>query len=125
PDLTLKRTNTKIFLNQLKHNLKPPLIPLTPYHLKPNTHTIYIQLSPQPHINQIIQPLSKLYPIKSITPLIKIHKNQHKINQSPIHLSHHFQKPSTFNLHLKPVHKSFRLHTYEFQRQVGRPILKE
>lgn len=124
-ELTLKGTNRKMFINQLKDNVKRALIPLSGYHVKGKRDRMYIELSPEADINEIIQRLSKVYGIKSISPVIKIDKNEEKINQSAIQLSHDFEKGSTFKVDVKRVDKSFRLDTYELQRQVGGAILKE
>ncbi|MGC7561702.1 tRNA uracil 4-sulfurtransferase ThiI [Staphylococcus epidermidis] len=122
---TLKGTNRKMFVNQLKDNVKRALIPLRGYHLKGKRDRMYIELSPEADINEIIHRLSKVYGIKSISPVIKIDKNEEKINQSAIQLSQDFVKGSTFKVDVKRVDKSFRLDTYELQRQVGGAILKE
>ena len=124
-ELTLKGTNRKMFVNQLKDNVKRALIPLSGYHVKGKRDRMYIELSPEADINEIVQRLSKVYGIKSISPVIKIDKNEEKINQSAIQLSHDFEKGSTFKVDVKRVDKSFRLDTYELQRQVGGAILKE
>lgn len=124
-ELTLKGTNRKMFINQLKNNVKRALIPLSGYHVKGKRDRMYIELSPEADINEIIQRLSKVYGIKSISPVIKIDKNEEKINQSAIQLSQDFEKGSTFKVDVKRVDKSFRLDTYELQRQVGGAILKE
>lgn len=124
-ELTLKGTNRKMFVNQLKDNVKRALIPLSGYHVKGKRDRMYIELYPEADINEIIQRLSKVYGIKSISPVIKIDKNEEKINQSAIQLSHDFEKGSTFKVDVKRVDKSFRLDTYELQRQVGGAILKE
>lgn len=124
-ELTLKGTNRKMFVNQLKDNVKRALIPLSGYHVKGKRDRMYIELSPEADINEIIQRLSKVYGIKSISPVIKIDKNEEKINQSAIQLSHDFEKGSTFKVDVKRVDKSFRLDTYELQRQVGGAILIE
>ena len=124
-ELTLKGTNRKMFVNQLKDNVKRALIPLSGYNVKGKRDRMYIELSPEADINEIIQRLSKVYGIKSISPVIKIDKNEEKINQSAIQLSHDFEKGSTFKVDVKRVDKSFRLDTYELQRQVGGAILKE
>ena len=114
-----------MFVNQLKDNVKRALIPLRGYHVKGKRDRMYIELSPEADINEIIQRLSKVYGIKSISPVIKIDKNEEKINQSAIQLSQDFVKGSTFKVDVKRVDKSFRLDTYELQRQVGGAILKE
>lgn len=124
-ELTLKGTNRKMFVNQLKDNVKRALIPLSGYHVKGKRDRMYIELSPEADINEIIQRLFKVYGIKSISPVIKIDKNEEKINQSAIQLSQDFEKGSTFKVDVKRVDKSFRLDTYELQRQVGGAILKE
>lgn len=124
-ELTLKGTNRKMFVNQLKDNVKRALIPLSGYHVKGKRDRMYIELSPEADINEIIQRVSKVYGIKSISPVIKIDKNEEKINQSAIQLSQDFVKGSTFKVDVKRVDKSFRLDTYELQRQVGGAILKE
>ena len=71
-ELTLKGTNRKMFVNQLKDNVKRALIPLSGYHVKGKRDRMYIELSPEADINEIIQRLSKVYGIKSISPVIKL-----------------------------------------------------
>lgn len=68
-ELTLKGTNRKMFVNQLKDNVKRALIPLSGYHVKGKRDRMYIELSPEADINEIIQRLSKVYGIKSISQL--------------------------------------------------------
>ena len=75
-ELTLKGTNRKMFVNQLKDNVKRALIPLRGYHLKGKRDRMYIEYIPEADINEIIHRLSKVYGIKSISPVIKLIKRR-------------------------------------------------
>ncbi|MCI2954100.1 tRNA 4-thiouridine(8) synthase ThiI [Staphylococcus caprae] len=124
-ELTLKGTNRKKFVNQLKDNVKRALIPLDGYHVKGKRDRMYVELDENADMNEIIRRLSKVYGIKSISPVIKTDKTEEAINESAVHLAQSFEKDTTFKIDVKRVDKSFPLDTYTLQREVGGKILSQ
>lgn len=124
-ELTLKGTNRKKFVNQLKDNVKRALIPLDGYHVKGKRDRKYVELDENADMKEIIRRLSKVYGIKSISPVIKTDKTEEAINESAVQLAQSFEKDTTFKIDVKRVDKSFPLDTYTLQREVGGKILSQ
>lgn len=124
-ELTLKGTNRKKFVNQLKDNVKRALIPLDGYHVKGKRDRMYVELDENADMKEIIRRLSKVYGIKSISPVIKTDKTEEAINESAVQLAQSFEKDTTFKIDVKRVDKSFPLDTYTLQRGVGGKILSQ
>lgn len=124
-ELTLKGTNRKKFVNQLKDNVKRALIPLDGYHVKGKCDRMYVELDENADMKEIIRRLSKVYGIKSISPVIKTDKTEEAINESAVQLAQSFEKDTTFKIDVKRVDKSFPLDTYTLQREVGGKILSQ
>ena len=123
-ELTLKGTNRKMFVNQLKNNVKRALIPLQGYLVKVKRDRMYVELTEEADMEEIIKRLTQLYGIKSISPVIKIDKKEGLIYQSVIQLAEGFEQNATFKIDVKRVDKTFLYDTYELQRNVGGVILK-
>lgn len=123
-ELTLKGTNRKMFVNQLKNNVKRALIPLQGYHVKVKRDRMYVELTEEADMKEIIKRLTQVYGIKSISPVIKIDKKEGLIYQSVIQLAEGFEQNATFKIDVKRVDKTFLYDTYELQRNVGGVILK-
>ncbi|PCX47892.1 tRNA sulfurtransferase, partial [Listeria monocytogenes] len=123
-ELTLKGTNRKMFVNQLKDNVKRALIPLQGYHVKGKRDRMYVDMDQDADMNEIIHRLTKVYGIKSISPVIKTDKTGEAIYEAAIQLARDFDEGSTFKIDVKRVDKSFHLDTYALQREVGGAILK-
>lgn len=123
-ELTLKGTNRKMFVNQLKNNVKRALIPLQGYHVKVKRDRMYVELTEEADMKEIIKRLTQVYGIKSISPVIKIDKKEDLIYQSVIQLAEGFEQNATFKIDVKRVDKTFLYDTYELQRNVGGVILK-
>lgn len=123
-ELTLKGTNRKMFVNQLKDNVKRALIPLQGYHVKVKRDRMYVELTEEADMKEIIKRLTQVYGIKSISPVIKIDKKEDLIYQSVIQLAEGFEQNATFKIDVKRVDKTFLYDTYELQRNVGGVILK-
>ncbi|TBW82922.1 tRNA 4-thiouridine(8) synthase ThiI, partial [Staphylococcus epidermidis] len=66
-ELTLKGSNRKKFVNQLKTNVTRALKPLDGFHIKGKRDRMYIELFEEADIDEIIHRLSKVYGIKSIS----------------------------------------------------------
>ena len=123
-ELTLKGSNRKKFVNQLKTNVTRALKPLEGFHIKGKRDRMYIELSDEADIDEIIDRLSKVYGIKSISPVLKTEKNDQSIAEVAVRLAQSFEKGSTFKIDVKRSDKSYHKDTYELQREIGGEVLK-
>ena len=85
---------------------------------------MYVDMDQDADMNEIIHRLTKVYGIKSISPVIKTDKTEEAIYEAAIQLARDFDEGSTFKIDVKRVDKSFHLDTYALQREVGGAILK-
>ncbi|ATH62414.1 tRNA 4-thiouridine(8) synthase ThiI [Staphylococcus pasteuri] len=123
-ELTLKGSNRKKFVNQLKTNVTRALKPLEGFHIKGKRDRMYIELSDEADIDEIIDRLSKVNGIKSISPVLKTEKNDQSIAEVAVRLAQSFEKGSTFKIDVKRSDKSYHKDTYELQREIGGEVLK-
>ena len=75
-------------------------------------------------IDEIIHRLSKVYGIKSISPVLKTEKNDQAMADVAVQLAQSFDKGSTFKIDVKRSDKSYPKDTYELQREIGGAVLK-
>ncbi|MDU6507510.1 MAG: tRNA uracil 4-sulfurtransferase ThiI, partial [Staphylococcus sp.] len=68
--------------------------------------------------------LTKIFGIKSISPVFKTTQNLEDIKQLCVSLAKDFANGDTFKIDVKRVDKSFSLDTYQLQRELGGVILK-
>ena len=100
------------------------LKPLEGFHIKGKRDRMYIELSDEADIDEIIDRLSKVYGIKSISPVLKTEKNDQAIAEVAVRLAQSFEKGSTFKIDVKRSDKSYHKDTYELQREIGGEVLK-
>ena len=94
-ELTLKGSNRKKFVNQLRNNVNKSLKGLDGFVVKGKRDRMYIELEDHADINEITYRLSKIFGIKSISPVLKVEKT------------------------IDPMD------TYELQRELGGTVLKQ
>lgn len=123
-ELTLKGSNRKKFVNQLKTNVTRALKPLEGFHIKGKRDRMYIELFEEADIDEIIHRLSKVYGIKSISPILKTEKNDQAMANVAVQLAQSFDHGSTFKIDVKRSDKSYPKDTYELQREIGGAVLK-
>ncbi|MGX0037082.1 tRNA uracil 4-sulfurtransferase [Staphylococcus warneri] len=123
-ELTLKGSNRKKFVNQLKTNVTRALKPLEGFHIKGKRDRMYIELFEEADIDEIIHRLSKVYGIKSISPVLKTEKNDQAMANVAVQLAQSFDHGSTFKIDVKRSDKSYPKDTYELQREIGGAVLK-
>ena len=123
-ELTLKGSNRKKFVNQLKTNVTRALKPLEGFHIKGKRDSMYIELFEEADIDEIIHRLSKVYGIKSISPVLKTEKNDQAMANVAVQLAQSFDHGSTFKIDVKRSDKSYPKDTYELQREIGGAVLK-
>lgn len=123
-ELTLKGANRKMFVNQLRSNVKRSLMPLQGYKVKANRDRMYIELEEGADIKEMSQRLSKVFGIYSISPVLKIDKTMDAIKEQAIEFAKGYNDGDTFKIDVKRSDKQFPYDTYEIQREVGGAVLQ-
>ena len=123
-ELTLKGTNRKRFTNVLKENVIQSLRSLEGTRVKCERDRMFISLFEEANVNEVMNRLTKIFGIKSISPVFKTTQNLEDIKQLCISLAKDFANGDTFKVDVKRVDKSFSLDTYQLQRELGGVILK-
>ena len=123
-ELTLKGTNRRRFTNVLKENVIQSLRSLEGTQVKCERDRMFISLFEDVNVNEVINRLTKIFGIKSISPVFKTTQNLEDIKQLCVSLAKDFANGDTFKIDVKRVDKSFSLDTYQLQRELGGVILK-
>lgn len=123
-ELTLKGTNRKRFTNVLKENVIQSLRSLEGTRVKCERDRMFISLFEEANVNEVMNRLTKIFGIKSISPVFKTTQNLEDIKQLCVSLAKDFANGDTFKIDVKRVDKSFSLDTYQLQRELGGVILK-
>lgn len=123
-ELTLKGTNRKRFTNVLKENVIQSLRSLEGTRVKCERDRMFISLFEEANVNEVMNRLTKIFGIKSISPVFKTTQNLEDIKQLCVSLAKAFANGDTFKIDVKRVDKSFSLDTYQLQRELGGVILK-
>ena len=123
-ELTLKGTNRKRFTNVLKENVIQSLRSLEGTRVKCERDRMFISLFEDANVNEVMNRLTKIFGIKSISPVFKTTQNLEDMKQLCVSLAKDFANGDTFKVDVKRVDKSFSLDTYQLQRELGGAILK-
>lgn len=123
-ELTLKGTNRKRFTNLLKENVIQSLRSLEGTRVKCERDRMFISLFEEANVSEVMNRLTKIFGIKSISPVFKTTQNLEDIKQLCVSLAKDFANGDTFKIDVKRVDKSFSLDTYQLQRELGGVILK-
>ena len=123
-ELTLKGTNRKRFTNVLKENVIQSLRSLEGTRVKCERDRMFISLFEEANVNEVMNRLTKIFGIKSISPVFKTTQNLEDMKQLCVSLAKDFANGDTFKVDVKRVDKSFSLDTYQLQRELGGVILK-
>ena len=123
-ELTLKGTNRRRFTNVLKENVIQSLRSLEGTRVKCERDRMFISLFEDANVNEVMNRLTKIFGIKSISPVFKTTQNLEDMKQLCVSLAKDFANGDTFKVDVKRVDKSFLLDTYQLQRELGGAILK-
>ena len=123
-ELTLKGTNRKRFTNVLKENVIQSLRSLEGTRVKCERDRMFISLFEEANVNEVMNRLTNIFGIKSISPVFKTTQKLEDIKQLCVSLAKDFTNGDTFKIDVKRVDKSFSLDTYQLQRELGGVILK-
>lgn len=122
-ELTLKGANRKMFVNQLRTNVQKALKSFDGIKIKANRDRMYIELEETAEIDAIIERLSKIFGIYSISPVMKLEKTVEALEQQASAFAKDYASGDTFKIDVKRADKNFPYDTYELQRQVGGAVL--
>lgn len=73
-ELTLKSGNRNTFVNQLKSNIKYALIPLTGYKVNANRDRMYVEVTEDADVEEIMKRISKVFGVHSVSPVVKVER---------------------------------------------------
>lgn len=124
-ELTLKGANRKMFVNQLRTNVQKALKSFDGIKIKANRDRMYIELEETADIDAIIERLSKIFGIYSISPVMKLEKTVEAVSQQASAFAKNYASGNTFKIDVKRADKKFPYDTYELQRQVGGAVLND
>ncbi|MCS4485342.1 tRNA uracil 4-sulfurtransferase ThiI [Staphylococcus americanisciuri] len=123
-ELTLKGGNRKVFVNQLRSNVKRALMPLQGYEVKANRDRMYIQLEPQADVEEMMKRISKVFGVHSISPVLKIEKSMDAVYKHAVKFAENYAEGESFKVEVKRSDKQFEYETFAIQRMVGGEVLK-
>ncbi|MDT3959269.1 tRNA uracil 4-sulfurtransferase ThiI [Staphylococcus kloosii] len=124
-ELTLKGANRKMFVNQLRTNVQKALRSFDGIKIKANRDRMYIELEEKAAKDAIIERLSKIFGIYSISPVMKLEKTVEAVAQQASAFAKNYASGDTFKIDVKRADKKFPYDTYELQRQVGGAVLND
>lgn len=123
-ELTLKAGNRNTFINQLKSNIKYALIPLTGYKVNANRDRMYVEITEDADVEEIMKRISKVFGVHSVSPVVKVEKNIDQIKSSAVKLARDIDAPGvTFKVDAKRSDKVFPYDTFALQQELGGEIL--
>ncbi|MGK0553798.1 tRNA uracil 4-sulfurtransferase ThiI [Macrococcus capreoli] len=123
-ELTLKSGNRNTFVNQLKSNIKYTLIPLEGYKVLANRDRMYVELTEDADVEEIMHRISKVFGVHSVSPVVKVDKDIEAIKEAAIMLAKDIDEPGkTFKVDAKRSDKSFEYETFDLQQVLGKAIL--
>ncbi|MDO5374886.1 MAG: tRNA uracil 4-sulfurtransferase ThiI [Staphylococcus rostri] len=123
-ELTLKGGNRKVFVNQLRSNVKRALMPLQGYEVKANRDRMYIKLEPQADVEEMMSRISKVFGVHSISPVLKIDKTMEAVYEHAVQFAQNYAEGESFKVEVKRSDKQFEYETFAIQRMVGGEVLK-
>lgn len=123
-ELTLKSGNRNTFVNQLKSNIKYALIPLTGYKVNANRDRMYVEVTEDADVEEIMKRISKVFGVHSVSPVVKVEKDIDQIKSSAVKLARDIDAPGvTFKVDAKRSDKGFPYDTFALQQELGGEIL--
>ncbi|ARQ07432.1 tRNA uracil 4-sulfurtransferase ThiI [Macrococcoides canis] len=123
-ELTLKSGNRNTFVNQLKSNIKYALIPLTGYKVNANRDRMYVEVTEDADVEEIMRRISKVFGVHSVSPVVKVEKDIDQIKASAVKLAQDIDTPGvTFKVDAKRSDKGFPYDTFALQQELGGEIL--
>ncbi|APR60790.1 tRNA 4-thiouridine(8) synthase ThiI [Staphylococcus condimenti] len=123
-ELTLKGANRKMFVNKLRSNVKQALMPLQGYNVKANRDRMYIEVTKEADIEEMMRRISKVFGVKSISPVMKIDKDVETAKAQASDFAKTYAEGDSFKIDVKRSDKQFQYDTYQLQRILGGAVLE-
>ncbi|RAA69123.1 tRNA 4-thiouridine(8) synthase ThiI, partial [Burkholderia multivorans] len=123
-ELKLKGANRKMFVNRLRSNVKQALMPLQGYHVKANRDRMYIEVTPEADIEEIMRRISQVFGVKSISPVMKLEKDLEVVKKQASEFAKAYADGDSFKIDVKRADKQFPYDTYQLQRMLGGAVLE-
>lgn len=124
-ELTLKSGNRNTFVNQLKSNIKYALIPLEGYKVSANRDRMYVEVTEDADVEEIMRRISKVFGVHSVSPVVKVEKDIEAIKEAAVVLAKDIDEPGkTFKVDAKRSDKGFPYETFDLQQILGGEVLK-
>lgn len=123
-ELTLKGANRKSFVSKLRSNVKQALMPLKGYTVKANRDRMYIEVTPEADIEEMMRRISKVFGVKSISPVMKIEKDVEAAKVQASAFAKAYDEGDSFKIDVKRSDKQFPYDTYQLQRILGGAVLE-
>lgn len=124
-ELTLKSGNRNTFVNQLKSNIKYALIPLEGYKVLANRDRMYVEVTEDADVEEIMRRISKVFGVHSVSPVVKVEKDIEAIKEAAVVLAKDIDEPGkTFKVDAKRSDKGFPYETFDLQQILGGEILR-
>lgn len=124
-ELTLKSGNRNTFVNQLKSNIKYALIPLEGYKVSANRDRMYVEVTEDADVEEIMRRISRVFGVHSVSPVVKVEKDIEAIKEAAVVLAKDIDEPGkTFKVDAKRSDKGFPYETFDLQQILGGEVLK-
>ncbi|TDM04541.1 tRNA uracil 4-sulfurtransferase ThiI [Macrococcus carouselicus] len=123
-ELTLKSGNRHTFVNKLKGNIKHALIPLIGYEVHANRDRMYIHLSDEIDVEEVIRRVSRVFGVHSVSPVMRVDKEIETVREAAVVVAQDVdEEGKTFKIDVKRSDKSYPMETFELQQVLGGAVL--
>ena len=121
-EMTLKSRNRKFFVSALRKRMNRALEDMD-VHIKANRDRAYIVINDEDAYD-VIDKLKLISGILSVSPVVRIEKTEHAMQETALLFANDFGADKTFKIEVKRPDKEFHLKTHDIQNLLGGHILE-
>ncbi|WP_213818458.1 tRNA uracil 4-sulfurtransferase ThiI [Garciella nitratireducens] len=121
-EISLKGLNRSYFMNQLYRNMKAALAEYEEVHIE-QIQGRYLVKCLKEDIEQVVQSLTRVFGIVSISPAFQLENDLYKIKKMALDLIKKQEWIKTFKVETKRANKNFPLTSPEISKEIGAHIL--
>ena len=121
-EMTLKSRNRKFFVSALRKRMNRALEDMD-VHIKANRDRAYIVINDEDAYD-VIDKLKLISGILSVSPVVRIEKTEHAMQETALLFANDFGADKTFKIEVKRPDKEFYLKTHNIQNLLGGHILE-
>lgn len=121
-EMTLKSRNRKFFISALRKRMNRALEDMD-VHIKANRDRAYIVINDEDAYD-VIDKLKLISGILSVSPVVRIEKTEHAMQETALLFANDFGADKTFKIEVKRPDKEFHLKTHDIQNLLGGHILE-